>query len=212
MTPLSSQDRPDPRSVFQGMALLACGRAEGLEKFKGTVNGFLAALAPGIAYNIVFMLLALMQKDAVVGVIRVELSLCSFLALPVISNWFAVRWGKEDRWLRYATAAAWSQWTSVFVLALVMAIAAFLMPRVAEMPGFGNAAIAATQLYDLWLGIFIARCGLGITRWRAVLVAVAVLLFVLACYGLASVLPPHHGFLAEVLSVDVRAHQAGSGA
>ncbi|NHO33490.1 hypothetical protein GOB85_13430 [Acetobacter sp. LMG 1636] len=190
------------------MALLACGRAEGIERFRGTVNSFLAALSPGIAFNLVSFFLALLQKDTIVGLIRVELSLCAFLALPVISFLFARKWGREDRWLRYATASAWSEWTSLFICVVVMALAALVMPALADRPGFGHAVMFSSQLYDLWLGMFIARCGLDISRGRAVLVYGAATLFVLVCYSVASLLPPHYPFLTEILLGDFGPHNA----
>nr|WP_194300945.1 hypothetical protein [Acetobacter oeni] len=192
------------------MALLASGRSEGINRFRGTVNAFLAALAPGLAFNLVSFFVALLGKDTIAGLIRVELSLCAFLALPVISYAFTRRWDREDRWLRYATAAAWSQWTSVFVFVAVMAISTLALPSLAERPGFGHAVMFSSQLYDLWLGMFIARCGLEISRWRAVLLYGVTALFILACYGVASLLPPHHPFLSEILLGDFGGHAASS--
>ncbi len=211
MSSTRPDETPDPKSIVQGMALLACGRAEGISRFRGTVNAFLAALAPGIAYNVVIFFLALLQKDTIVGLIRVELSLCAFLALPVISYAFAKRWNREERWLRYATASAWSQWTSLFVFVMVMAISALALPGLANRPGFDRAVMMASQLYDLWLGMFIARCGLEISRWRAALLYGSTALFVLICYTVATLLPPHHSYLSEILLADFGAHDRMSG-
>ncbi|GBQ93799.1 hypothetical protein AA23498_1836 [Acetobacter nitrogenifigens DSM 23921 = NBRC 105050] len=192
-------DPPDPKSVVQGMALLASGRAEGLNRFRGSADSFLAAIAPGVAINLVSLLLVTMQDHVAIGLTKVELSFCALLAPPVISNFFARRWGREDLWLRYATAAAWCEWVSVFVSVVALAIASLFAPALVHTPSFVQAVVAAAELYGVWLGWFVAKVGLRLSWGKALVVYGASVVFALICYGLASVFPPHYSFIADLL-------------
>ncbi|GBQ26889.1 hypothetical protein AA0472_2259 [Acetobacter estunensis NRIC 0472] len=185
------------------MALLACGRAEGIERFGGSVDSLLSALAPGLAMCLVGFLTVPLQKQPFIGLVRVELSFCTLLALPVISHALARRWGREKLWLRYATAAVWCEWVTVLVSIVALLLGALMFSPLASSPGFGTAVVLASDLYGLWLGVFVARKGLALGWGRAIVLYGATFVFALVCYGLASFLPPHYNFVQDLLQPGV---------
>nr|WP_194299816.1 hypothetical protein [Acetobacter conturbans] len=180
------------------MTLLACGRSEGIQRFGSGVDNFLAALSPGLAMCIVGLVAVALQKQPVLGLIRVELSFCTLLALPVISHFFARRWGREDLWLRYVTAAVWCEWITVLVSVVALAAGSVLFSALADSPGFGTAIVLSSDMYGLWLGIFVAKSGLRLSWPKAIVLYGATFCFALLCYGLASLLPPHYHFINDL--------------
>lgn len=151
------------------MTLLASGKSEGIQRFGNSVEHLLAALAPGLAMCLVGLLTVALQKNPALGFIRVELSFCTLLALPVFSWFFAKKWGREELWLRYATAASWCEWITVLVSAIAMAIGSLLFSSLAETTGFAIAIVFSSDLYGIWLGVFVAKVGLRLSWPRAVI-------------------------------------------
>jgi hypothetical protein len=96
------------------------------------------------------------------------------LAPSVLSFELARLWGRQARWLRFATAFNWCQWllpilASVLLLVLGMLLRAGLPENVmtgALMFGLGG--------YALWLHWFLARHGLALSGLRAALLVLAV--------------------------------------
>ncbi|AQS84520.1 MAG: hypothetical protein ABF876_05935 [Acetobacter aceti] len=203
---------PNPKAILEGMTLLASGRAEGLQRFGNSIEHFLAALAPGLAMCLVGLLTVPLQKDPALGFIRVELSFCTLLALPVISHFFAKKWGREELWLRYATAGSWCEWITVLVSAIAMSLGTMLFSSVAGTPGFAMAIVMSSDVYGIWLGIFVAKIGLRLSWPRAALLYGTTFCFALICYGLASLLPPHYNFINDLLQPVITAQTASSSA
>jgi hypothetical protein len=166
--------RTRPGNIVAGIVLLARGRRTGLDHFAATEQGFLASLAPLIAFPLVTSLLALVQGGGIAAVTDLLATFCALLAPPVISHALARAWGREAGWLRYATAFNWCQWAIPVIGTLaVLGMEALVA---AGMPVQDAAALAAVVLggYALWLHWFIARHGLALSRARAVLLVVLV--------------------------------------
>jgi hypothetical protein len=194
------------------MTLLASGKSEGLQRFGNSVEHLLAALSPGLAMCLVGILTVPMQKDPALGFIRVELSFCTLLALPVFSWFFAKKWGRQELWLRYATAASWCEWITVLVSAVAMTIGSLLFSPLAETTGFALAIVLSSDLYGIWLGVFVAKVGLRLSWTRAAILYGATFCFALICYGLASLLPPHYNFINDLLQPVMTAQTSSSSA
>ncbi|MFT8720108.1 hypothetical protein [Acetobacter sp.] len=192
-------DTPNPKSIVEGMTLLACGRAEGIQRFGARVDNLLAALAPGLAMCIVGLLTVALQKQPVLGMVRVELSFCTLLALPVFSHFFAKKWRREELWLRYATAAIWCEWVTVFVSVAALAMGSVMFSSISGNAGFGTAVVLTSDIYGLWLGTFVAKVGLRISWPKAILLYGSTFCFALVCYYLASQFSPHYNFISDLL-------------
>jgi hypothetical protein len=107
------------------------------------------------------------------AVIDLLATVIALLSPPVIGEALARRWGREDRWLRYAVAFNWAQW-AVPVVALGMLLGMGILRRI----GVGEREAAMALLfgiaaYGLTLHWFLARHGLMLSRGRAVLMVLA---------------------------------------
>ncbi len=157
-----------------GAARLALGRSQGITFFGDTPQAFLASLAPLIAFPLVGAAVLLLSGDIVTALTALALTAVAQLAPAVLSHVLALRWGREEDWLRYATAFNWCQWAipvAAFVLLIVMQVAT----------GGGMTEEAAAKLlvvclaiYGLWLHWIVARHGLDLSRGRAVLLVILV--------------------------------------
>ena len=162
---------PPAVRILRAMALCARFRPEGIALFGDTPPAFLASLAPLIAFPLVATLMSITSRGAsgeVVSDIAVFLqAFDALLVLPVVSNAFARFWGREEAWLRYATAANWCHWLleAAFMLAIFAAavLAGFGLPGNELLGPF----LLAAAVYSLWLQFFLARRGLGLRRGRA---------------------------------------------
>ncbi len=104
---------------------LARGRADGMRQFGATREAFLASLAPLIAFPLVGGVLMLLGGGGLTALSDLLATLCALLAPPVLSFEVARLWGRQDAWLRFATAFNWCQWVipvigSVLLLVLGM--------------------------------------------------------------------------------------------
>ncbi len=183
MTPQGSPPRrPTPPGmaprrrfgVGGGMLRLALFRAEGMAGFPDSKQGFINSFAPLLAMALVGGFLVATGGEPRLALESVGSTVVAMLAQPVVSHWFATRWGREGPWLRYATAVNWSQWAPM--LAIFM-----LMPLVQLALGIGLAPklvalglLAVVFAYALALSWFLARIGLGISRIRALVLVIAV--------------------------------------
>lgn len=166
---------PPPRaSVLREIVRIARGRPDGLNQFAATVQGFLASLAPLLAFPLVGTLLLLLHGDGVPAVGDFLATVAVLLAPPVLSWEFARLWRRQDHWLRFATAFNWCQW-------LLPVLAVVLLVIVGALLDAGLSQHAATGLlvlglggYGLWLHWFLARHGLELSRLRAVLLVMGV--------------------------------------
>ncbi|HYZ60930.1 MAG TPA: hypothetical protein VE650_00635 [Acetobacteraceae bacterium] len=157
-----------------GVWKVARGRAEGMARFGDTTQSFLASLAPLIAFPVAGALLELVSDGLVPALGLLAVTIIAQLAPPVLSHVLAVRWQREHAWLHYATAYNWCYWAIPVVAALLMTL--FGMGLRAGLPA--ETAVQAFFLslaaYSLWLHWFLARHGLALSVWRAILLVVLV--------------------------------------
>jgi hypothetical protein len=156
------------------MVLVARGRAEGIDMFAGTSQGFLASLAPLVAFPLVGTALLLLDGDGTPAITNLLSTIAVLLAPPVLSFELARLWGRQARWLRFATAFNWCQWLLPMLAAVLLLVLGMLSQ--AGLPE--NAATVALVLglggYALWLHWFLARHGLALSRVRAALLVLGV--------------------------------------
>lgn len=166
--------RPTPGNVVIGIIRLARGRADGLLQFGETREAFLASLAPLIAFPLVGGVLMILGGGGLDALADLLATLCALLAPPVLSFEVARWWGRENAWLRFATAFNWCQWIIPILLSLLLLL--FGMLTMAGLPT--SAARGGVLLgligYGLWLHCFLAKHGLGLSWPRAGLMVVGV--------------------------------------
>jgi len=162
------------KNVVLGIILLARGRRSGLQQFGGTRESFLASLAPLIAFPLVGGALMILGGGGLDALADLLATLCALLAPPALSFEVARFWGREDEWLRFATAFNWCQWVIPIAFSALLVIFGAL--SAAGLPS--NIARTGVLLflvsYGLWLHCFIARHGLGISWPRSVAMVVGV--------------------------------------
>lgn len=166
---------PVPRpNILLGVTRLARGRADGLAQFGDTPQAFLASLAPLIAFPLVGALLTFAHGQAVEAVSELLATFCALLAPPVLSNLLARLWGREEFWLRFATAFNWCQWAIPAVAAALLFVVGALMQ--AGLPNETAALVLMLGLsgYGLWLHWFIVKHGLRLSGARSALVVLLV--------------------------------------
>ena len=172
-------------SIIRGIARLARGRGDGMAEFPATVDGFLISLTPLLGFALVGAAAAVVGQDATAGLTWLLFSLVGLLTPAVLSHAIARRWGREEDWLRYATAYNWVQ------CALPLAGIPMLL-AISIMTGLGLPAGVAAELgllalfgYLLWLSWVMARAGLDLSRGRAALFVLTVTL----CTYLVALVP-----------------------
>jgi hypothetical protein len=161
-------------SVLRGIARIALGRADGLAQFTGTSQGFLASLAPLIAFPLVGTLLLLFGGGGLSAIANFLATLAVLLAPPVLSYEFARLWQRQDRWLRFATAFNWCQWVLPVLAAALLVVLGIAMQAGLSEDAATILLIVALTSYGLWLHWFLARHGLALSRFRAALLVVCV--------------------------------------
>lgn len=154
-------------NILRGIIRLARGRGDGMAAFPATVDGFLTSLTPLIGFALVGCAAAAIQADTGTALALLLFSGVGLLAPPVLSHALARRWGREEDWLRYATAYNWVQCV-LPLTAVPLLIAIALMVQL----GFTPAAAVGVGLvglfgYTLFLGWVVARHGLDLSRGRA---------------------------------------------
>ena len=166
---------PPPRaSVLRGIVRIARGRPDGLDQFAATVQGFLASLAPLLAFPLVATMRALAIGGGIPAVADLFTAVALLLAPPVLSWEFARLWRRQDHWLRFATAFNWCQWLlPVLGTVLLMIIAALLDAGLSQSAATGLLVLGLGS-YGLWLHWFLARHGLALSRLRAALLVAGV--------------------------------------
>jgi hypothetical protein len=160
--------------VVVGIIRLARGKADGLTQFGSTRETFLASLAPLVAFPLVGGVLMMLGGAGFDGLGALLETLCAVLAPPVLTFEAARRWGRQEAWLRFATAFNWCQWVIPIVGSLLL-----LVFGVLTMAGLPPQAARAGVLvglvgYGLWLHCFLARHGLGLSWSQAGLMVVGV--------------------------------------
>lgn len=165
---------PSRPNVLRGIVRVASGRADGIDQFSGTSQGFLASLAPLVAFPLVGTFLLLLNGDGTPAITDLLGTLAVLLAPPVLSFELARLWRRQDRWLRFATAFNWCQWilpllASVLLVALSMLLRAGLSEHAATV-----LLVLVLGCYGLWLHWFLARHGLALSPFRAAMLVIAV--------------------------------------
>ncbi|HVC59077.1 MAG TPA: hypothetical protein VND19_01780 [Acetobacteraceae bacterium] len=165
---------PRGPNIVRGIVRVALGRPDGIGQFSGTPQGFLASLAPLIAFPLVGTFLLLLNGGGESAIADLLATVAVLLAPPVLSFELARLWGQQARWLRFATAFNWCQW-------LLPVLAAMLMTALGGLLELGlsdGSAMALLVLglggYGLWLHWFLARHALALSPFRAVLLVAGV--------------------------------------
>lgn len=166
--------RPTPGSILLGILRLARGRADGMGEFGATRDAFLTSLAPLIAFPLVGGVLMLLGGGGLAALTELLATLCGLLAPPVLTFEVARLWGKQVEWLRFATAFNWCQWVIPFIGGLLLLMFGILVEL-----GLPQSVARSTVLlgligYGLWLHWFLARHGLGLSWWRALVLVIGV--------------------------------------
>jgi len=157
-----------------GVLRVAFGRADGLARFGTTVQSFLASLAPLIAFPIVGAMLEFLHDGLMPAISLILLTLVAQLTPPVLSHAMAVRLGREEAWLHYATAYNWCYWALPIVGAILMVV--FGTATGAGLPSTlaAKGVLMCLGAYSLWLHWFLARHALQLARGRAALLVAVV--------------------------------------
>lgn len=161
-----------PGEILLGMMQLATFRAEGMSRFGATPRAFLNSLAPLVAFPLAGGVMGVLAGEGLEAVAAFLGTLVALLAPPVLSELFAARWGREREWLRYATAFNWSRWVMLLALAVALALVAVLAAGLGQRTV--TAALALVAVYGAVLDWFIARVGLALVWWRAVVLVLGV--------------------------------------
>jgi hypothetical protein len=145
-----------------------------MQQFGATRDGFLASLAPLIAFPLVGGTLMLLGGGGLTAVSYVLVTLCALVAPLVLSFEVARLWHRQQLWLRFATAFNWCRLIIPFVGFVLLVIFAMLvalgLPNWAAQVGL----LLGLLSYEIWLHWFLALHGLGLSRSRALLLAFAV--------------------------------------
>ncbi len=161
-------------NILRGIVRVARGQADGIDQFSGTGQAFLASLAPLIAFPLVGTALLLLNGGGAPAITDLLATIAVLLAPPVLSFELARLWGRQARWLRFATAFNWCQWLlPVLASVLLIALGTLLRAGLSE-----HAATVVLVLgvggYGLWLHWFLARHGLALSRFRAAMLVLVV--------------------------------------
>lgn len=166
---------PPPRAnVLRGIVRVACGKPDGIDLFAATPAGFLASLAPLLAFPLVATLLLLLGGEGMPAIADLLATVAIVLAPPVLSFELARLWRREARWLRFATAFNWCQWlVPVLASVLLMILGVLLRTGLSEQTAV-VILVAGLAGYGLWLHWFLARHGLALSPWRAAMLVLGV--------------------------------------
>jgi hypothetical protein len=160
--------------VLLGILQLALLRADGIRQFGGTKKTFLNSLAPLIAFPLVGGVLSVLSGGGVDAVVALLGTLVALLAPPVLSEVLARWWGREQAWLRYATAFNWSRWAMVLALGAGLVLMGLLASAGLSQRAAVALGLVAVAAYGAVLDWFVARVGLGLVWWRAALLVLVV--------------------------------------
>ncbi len=173
------------QGTLLGLFLLGRGRPEGLAHFDASVQGFLASLAPWIAFALVDGFITVLGHHPATGALEIAILLCFVLSPAVISEALTLAWRRDAQWLRFATASTWCEWLMPFVFTIGWLLASLLvtvgLPSKAALAVFACGVVA----YWCWLHFFLARAALGVSRLRASVLVVALVAGNMAIVGVA---------------------------
>lgn len=171
---MSQPPRSKTMTVLTGIFRVARGRADGILLFGDTTQAFLSSLAPLIAFPVVGGLLMVFGGGGIRAIADLLATICALLAPPVLSHEIARRWGRDDAWLRYATAFNWCQWVLPVIGAIMLILLGFAMAAGLSQRTASEAFLLGLAVYAMWLHWFLVRRGLALSGWRSVLFVIAV--------------------------------------
>ncbi len=170
---MASSPTGQVHSMLRGLALLGRGKRDGLLHFDASVQGFLASLAPWIAFILVDGFVAVLSHRPQEGATEIAVLLCFVLMPPVVSQALSLAWDRDARWLRYATASTWCEWLMPLVFGCGWLVANVLvtagLPQKAAFVMF----VCGVAGYWIWLHFFLGRAALDLSRMRACLLVAA---------------------------------------
>ena len=176
MSPPPAGERTPLGSILRGVLRIARGRVDGLDVFGGSRQGFIRSLTP---ITVVAAVVSIIMPGEIPVPDRLTTFfqlLSAFLWFSVGGHFFARLWGREDHWLRYATALNWCQALLPFMLGLVLLVPIFL----ASLLGLPPKAIVAllfiaSTVYMYWQYWFLARHGLGLSGVKSMILVGVIL-------------------------------------
>jgi hypothetical protein len=156
-------------NTIRAIVGVALGRPAALRQFGDTPRAFITSLIPLIVVPLLSSLMT--QKDPGIGRFLLEsaASVAALLVPPVLTHALARAWGREEAWLRFATAFNWCQ----FGLLMVAMVGLFVIGGA----GGRDAAVIVVGLlglYALWLHWFLTRHGLGVSAGRSAMLVLSV--------------------------------------
>ena len=157
------------RETIRAILGIARGRPEALRLFGNTPQAFIASLMPLIVVPLLSSLLSSRETSMGQFLAETTASVAALLVPPVLTHALARAWGREDAWLRFATAFNWCQ----FAMLLAAMVGLFVIGGA----GGRDAAVVIVGLlgfYALWLHWFLTRHGLGVSGGRAVMLVLSV--------------------------------------
>jgi hypothetical protein len=170
----SMKARPGKQNILRGVVLLCRGKAEGFTEIGAGPEAFLSSLAPLIAFPLVGCVLMAAQGKTVDGLADFLATLIALLAPPVVSQALAQRWGRQEKWFRFATALNWCQWVLPLLAAVLVLIAGFMVQAGVPMRSTVILLCCVLLAYAFWLQWFLARRGLDLSGLRAASLVVVV--------------------------------------
>jgi hypothetical protein len=167
--------RPNGRLAL-GLLLVGIGRPAGFAQFGGSAEAFLASLAPLLGFLIVLCGALAWTGHWLLALTCFLVLVCDLLAPVVIADLFCRLWHRREHWARYANVLNCTPWLFIGLFLLLMPVAVTF-----ESAGVNPAVAAALVLavlgvYGLWFNWFAARHVLDLSRGRALLVMLSVVL------------------------------------
>ena len=171
---MSGRARGPAGSIVRGVMRLARGRVDGFSQFGATRESFLASLAPLVAFPLVGGVLMLMGGGGIGALSDLLATVCALIAPPVLSFEIARLWHREAAWLRFATAFNWCQWAIPVLGSMLLLVLGVLVALGLPRDAARWLALLGLVGYGLWLHWFVARHGLGLSRFRAAVLVLGV--------------------------------------
>ncbi len=173
------------QGMLLGLSLLGRGKREGLSHFDASPQGFLASLAPWVAFALVDGFITILNGRPAEGVLESEILLCFVLSPPVVSEALSLAWRRDAHWLRYVTASTWCEWLMPFIFAVGWIVASLLVTAGLSSKAAMLVFVAGVVAYWCWLHFFLGRTALDLSRLRACLLVAALVVGNGAVVGIA---------------------------
>jgi hypothetical protein len=159
----------EPESVGRGLWLVMTGKPEGIACFRGTARAFFVSLTPMLGFSLMAVMLLWQHGQRHNALEQLLSTPVGILAAPVVSHFLSLRFDREARWARYATAVNWCQWGYLPLFLVVMTLwtaGSAIAPMLALI----------VVVYAVWMQLFLARYGLALEWPRAIAVVAAVVI------------------------------------